>query len=294
MAGGRMHDDEVVTDEALVRRLIAAQFPRWAGLPVERVSSAGTNNALYRLGPDLAVRLPRITDAIEQVEFEYAWLSRLAPHSPVAVPEPVALGEPAEGYPWRWAVNRWIDGRTAVDDDGDQPAFATDLGTFVAALRKADTTGTRPGYRSGPLRDRDAYVREWTAAARDVVDADAVLAAWEDALAAPEWGGPPVWTHGDLLPGNVLLRGGRLAGVIDFGAAGVGDPACDAIPAWALLTDDTRDAFRAAAGFDDATWARGRGWALTFVAGLTYYRETNPVMAALARRAIGAVLDTRS
>ena len=176
MTAGQMHDNEVATDEALVHRLIATQFPRWASLPVERVRSAGTNNAIYRLGPDLAVRLPRIADAVEQVEFEYEWLPRLAPHSPVAVPEPVALGEPAEGYPWRWAVNGWVDGRIATGDDGDSRAFATDLGGFVAALRQADTAGARAGYRSGPLRDRDAYVREWTAAAHGIVDTDAVLA----------------------------------------------------------------------------------------------------------------------
>ena len=179
-------------------------------------------------------------------------------------------------------------------DDGDERDLPAGLGEFVATLRGADAVGARSGYRSGSLRDRDAYVREWTAAARDVIDPAAVLAAWEEALAAPEWNGRPVWTHGDLLPGNLLVRDGRLSGVIDFGAAGVGDPACDAIPAWALLSDHTRATFRAAAGFDDATWARGRGWALTFVAALTYYRETNPVMAALARRAIEAVLATRS
>jgi aminoglycoside phosphotransferase (APT) family kinase protein len=292
MTDGRMHEGEVATDEGLVRRLVAAQFPRWAGLAVRRAPSAGTNNALYRLGPDLVVRLPRIADAVEQVAFEYSWLPRLAPFSPVAVPEPVAVGEPAEGYPWRWAVNRWIDGRTVVEDDGDGQAFATDLGGFVAALRQVDVTGGRPGYRSGSLRARDAYVREWTAVARDVIDADAVLAAWAEALAVPGWDGPPVWTHGDLLPGNVLVRDGRLGGVLDFGAAGVGDPACDALPAWTVLTGHTRAAFRAAAGFDDATWARGRGWALTLIAGLTYYQETNPTMAALARRTVEAVLAT--
>lgn len=290
MSGGRMHEGEVVTDEALVRRLIGTQFPHWADLPVERVRSAGTNNAIYRLGDDLVVRLPRIDDAIEQVDFEYAWLPRLAPYSPVAVPQPIAMGEPAEGYPWRWAVNRWIDGRTAAEEDGGRPEFAADLGGFVAALRKADTAGARSGYRSGSLRARDEYVREWTAAARGLVDTGAVLVAWEEALAAPQWDGPPVWTHGDLLAGNVLVRDGRLSGVIDFGAAGVGDPACDAIPAWTLLTADTREVFRVTAGFDDATWLRGRGWALTFVAGLTYYRETNPVMAGIARRAINEVL----
>ncbi|MEH0822731.1 MULTISPECIES: aminoglycoside phosphotransferase family protein [unclassified Micromonospora] len=290
MTGGRMHDDEVPTDVGLVRRLLAAQFPRWADLPVEAVPSAGTSNAIYRLGEDLVVRLPRIGDAVEQVRFEYEWLPRLAPGLPVRVPQPVALGAPGAGYPWPWAVNRWIDGVTTAEGDGDRAGFAAALGRFVAALRRVDATGARPGYRSGPLRDWDPYLRQWTAAARGLVDTDAVLAAWEQALAVPEWDGPPVWTHGDLLPGNVLVDGGRLGGVIDFGAAGVGDPACDALPAWVLLTAETREVFRAAAGFDDATWARGRGWALPFVSALTYYRDTNPAMAALGRRAVEAVL----
>ncbi|MGN9894523.1 aminoglycoside phosphotransferase family protein [Micromonospora sp. L31] len=252
--------------------------------------SAGTNNAIYRLGDDLAVRLPRIADAVEQVEFEYDWLPRLAPHVPVRVPKPVALGKPGDGYPWPWAVNRWIDGATATEADGGLAGLAAELGGFVSALRRVDATGARPGYRSGPLRTRDAYVRQWTAAARGLVDTDAVLAAWEQALAVPEWDGPPVWTHGDLLSGNLLVEGGRLSGVIDFGAAGAGDPACDALPAWVLFSAETREVFRTAAGFDDGTWARGRGWALPFVSALTYYRETNPVMAALGRRAVEAML----
>ncbi|MGN9806229.1 aminoglycoside phosphotransferase family protein [Micromonospora sp. L32] len=285
-----MHDDEVPTDAGRVRRLLAAQFPRWADRPVEAVPSAGTNNAIYRLGDDLVVRLPRIADAVEQVEFEYDWLPRLAPHVPVRVPEPVALGKPGDGYPWPWAVNRWIDGATATEADGGLAGLAAELGGFVSALRRVDATGARPGYRSGPLRTRDAYVRQWTAAARGLVDTDAVLAAWEQALAVPEWHGPPVWTHGDLLSGNLLVEGGRLSGVIDFGAAGAGDPACDALPAWVLFSAETREVFRTAAGFDDGTWARGRGWALPFVSALTYYRETNPVMAALGRRAVEAVL----
>ncbi|MFE9960520.1 aminoglycoside phosphotransferase family protein [Micromonospora sp. NPDC005299] len=291
MSGGQMHKDEVRTDSALVQRLIAGQFPQWADRPVTRVPSGGTDNAIYRLGDELAVRLPRIEGAVKQVGFEHEWLPVLAKHLPVAVPQPCAVGRPADGYPWPWAVHRWVDGEHPTEGNTDPRGFAADLGELVAGLGRADTAGARTGYRSGPLSGRDEYLREWTEAARGMVDVDAVLAIWENALAAPAWDGPPVWTHGDLLPGNVLVRHGRLGGLIDFGAAGVGDPACDAMAAWTLLDADSRDVFRETAGFDDATWARGKGWALTFISALTYYRETNPTMYALAQRAVGAVLS---
>ncbi|MET8833490.1 aminoglycoside phosphotransferase family protein [Micromonospora sp. NPDC004540] len=286
-----MHEDEVRTDSALVQRLIARQFPQWAGRPVTPVPSAGTVNAIYRLGDDLAVRLPRIEDSVGQVEFEHEWLPVLARHLPVAVPQPCAVGRPAEGYPWSWAVYRWVDGEHPTEGNTDPRRFAADLGALVAGLRLADTTGARAGYRSGPLSGRDEYLREWTEAARGMVDVDAVISVWEAALAAPAWDGPPVWSHGDLLAGNVLVKDGRLCGLIDFGAAGVGDPACDAMAAWTLLDSDSRQVFRETAGFDDATWTRGKGWALTFISALTYYRETNPTMYALAQRAVGAVLS---
>ncbi|MFC0027914.1 aminoglycoside phosphotransferase family protein [Micromonospora chaiyaphumensis] len=286
-----MHRDEVRTDATLVRRLVGGQFPQWADRPVTPVPSGGTSNAIYRLGDDLAIRLPRIADAVEQVTFEHEWLPVLASSLPVAVPQPCAVGRPAEGYPWPWAIHRWVDGVHPTEGNVDPRRFAANLGAVVAGLQRADTAGGRAGYRSGPLSGRDGYLREWTEAARGVVDTDAVLAIWEDALAAPAWAGPPVWTHGDLLAGNVLVRDGRLCALIDFGAAGVGDPACDAMAAWALLDSDSREVFRETAGFDDAAWARGKGWALTFITALTYYRETNPTMYALAQRAVGAVLS---
>jgi len=234
--------------------------------------------------------MPRIEGAVGQVEFEHRWLPRLAPHLPIAVPEPLALGEPGDGYPWPWAINRWIDGENPSEDTIDLEQLATDLGKFVGGLRTVDVTGAPRGPRARSLQRKDIAVREWTAMAREVIDARAVIDAWEEALAVPEWNGPSVWTHGDLLAGNVLVTGGRLSAVIDFGAAGIGDPACDALPAWTMLTAETRKTFRAVAGFDDATWARGRGWALTFVSGLIYYRETNPVLAEVGRRAITEVL----
>lgn len=290
MSGGLMHKDEVRTDSVLVQRLVAGQFPQWADRVVRPVPSAGTDNAIYRLGDDLAVRLPRIESAVDQVEFEHEWLPVLARHLPVAVPEPCAVGRPAEGYPWPWSIYRWVDGEHPTEGNVDQRRFAADLGELVASLRRADTTGARAGYRGGPLSGRDESTRKWIGAARGLVDVDALVSAWEAALAAPAWDGPPVWTHGDLLTGNVLVKDGRLCGLIDFGAAGVGDPACDAMAAWTLLDSDSREVFRATAGFDDATWARGKGWALTFVSALTYYRTTNPTMYAIAERAVTAVL----
>lgn len=298
MSAGKMHADEVDTDVALVRRLLAAQFPPWADLPLAPVPSAGTDNALYRLGDDMVVRLPRIHWAIGQVDKEWQWLPRLAPHLPLTIPVPLALGEPAEGYPWPWGVYPWLDGETATPDRlADPRQAAVDLARFIAALQRIDPTGgPTPGphnsKRGVPLVTRDAATRAAIAALHGMVDVDAATAAWDAALAAPVWEGPPVWIHGDLQAGNLLAVQGRLCAVIDFGCLGVGDPACDVMAAWLFLTADTRDVFRATLGVDDATWARGRGWALSMgLIALPYYHITNPVLANIGRRAIHEVLN---
>ena len=297
MAATRMHADEVATDAGLVRRLLAGQFPQWAGLTIVPVPSAGTDNALFRLGDDLVVRMPRIGWATGQIDKERRWLPHLAPHLPLAVPEPLAVGEPAEGFPWRWSVYRWLPGDNATLDRLADPAEAArDLARFVRALQAVDTTGgprPEPGTfgRGVPLAVRDAGTREAIAACAGLIDTGAATAAWEAALAAPEWRGPPVWLHGDLQSGNLLAVAGRLTAVIDFGALTVGDPACDLMVAWNLFTAETRAAFRDAMGVDDATWARGRGWGLSpALVALPYYRETNPGLAAIARHAIAEVL----
>ncbi|KMO94156.1 aminoglycoside phosphotransferase family protein [Streptomyces roseus] len=295
----KMHPDEVDTDEALVGRLVAAQFPRWAGMPVRKVRSAGTDNAMYRLGEDMSVRLPRIPGAEGQVAKEQRWLPHLAPHLPLDVPVPLGQGVAGEGYPFAWSVYRWLDGENLFDEplSGLHDA-AAGLGRFVAALRRVDTTGAPRSFRGGPVGAEDAGVR---AAIRDLgadgtLDAEAATAAWEAAVRVPQWEGAPVWLHGDLLPGNVLGHRGRLSAVIDFGCVGVGDPACDVMAAWTLLSAGTREVFREAAGVDDATWARGRGWALRF--GLTaehHYRVSNPVLARVAHRAAAeAIADHHS
>jgi aminoglycoside phosphotransferase (APT) family kinase protein len=292
-----MHDDELDIDGALVGRLLAAQFPQWADLPIEPVQSAGTDNALYRLGDGMAVRLPRIHKATGQVEKEYQWLLRLAPLLPLAIPVPLAKGMPAEGYPWRWSIYRWLEGETAtIARIADPRQAATALGEFVAALQRIDPAGGPPPgahnfARGGPLATRDAATRAAIATLHGTLDADPVTAAWEAALQVPAWNGPPVWLHGDLQAGNLLAQNGRLTAVIGFGCLGVGDPACAVMVTWTYLSAETREAFRAALPVDDATWARGRGWALSFgLIALPYYRNSNPVLSGIARHAIDEAL----
>jgi aminoglycoside phosphotransferase (APT) family kinase protein len=297
MPTGRMHADEVDTDDSLVSRLVAGQFPHWADLPIEPVHSAGTDNALYRLGDDLLVRLPRIQWATGQPGKEREWLPRLGPLLPLAIPLPLAKGVPAEGYPWEWSVYQWLEGETAtLERVTDLGQAATDLAQFIAALQQVDPThGPTPGehnsWRGVPLATRDAETRAVIASLEGEIDVGAVTAAWEAAVRAPPWHGAPVWLHGDLQSGNLLAVQGRLSAVIDFGCLGVGDPACDVMTAWLYLPAEVRDVFRAALPVDDATWARGRGWALSVgLIALPYYTSTNPVLAGIARRAIEEVL----
>ncbi|MFJ3881010.1 aminoglycoside phosphotransferase family protein [Streptomyces sp. NPDC090077] len=290
-----MHADEAYTDEALVRRLLRGQFPRWADLPVRRLPSGGTVNAIYRVGTGLTVRLPLTGGGAGAIDREALWLPRLAPLVPVPVPEVLGRGEPAEGYPWAWAVHRWIDGDVLVEGVADGSGrLARDLAGFVTALRGVSPGGGPRAHRGGPLSAEDAETREAIEALRrtdEPFDAGAATAAWEEALAAPGWSGEPRWIHSDLMPGNLLGAGGRLAAVIDFGTAGLGDPAVDLIPAWNLLRPRAREVFRAAVDADEASWARSRGWALSMaLIQLPYYRETNPVISANARHVIRGVL----
>jgi aminoglycoside phosphotransferase (APT) family kinase protein len=288
----KMHADEIAINAPLVTRLLADQFPQWAHLPVEPVPSAGTDNALYRLGDDMAMRLPRIAWAVGQVEKDQRWLPGLAPHLPLTVPAPIGQGLPGAGYPWTWGVYRWLDGTEAtIDRLADPHTAATDLARFLLALQGIDATdGPKPAWRGGPLVDRDRDTRTAIAALDGEVDIDAVTAAWEAALAVPPWPGPPVWVHGDLAPGNLLVVRGQLSAVIDFAAVSVGDPACDLMVAWNLFTGDSRATFRAALHVDDDTWARGRGWALSVaLIQLPYYLHTNPALVTNARHVIREV-----
>jgi aminoglycoside phosphotransferase (APT) family kinase protein len=293
MCAGKMHDDEADIDEALVRRLLTEQFPRWSDLPIKRVASDGTVNAMYRLGEDMAVRLPLVESGAKDVAGERELLTRLAPLLPVAIPVPLAEGMPAEDYPWHWSVYRWLAGQNPVVGGMSDPnGFAMDLAEFVTALRRIDPTDGPPAYRGGPLAEQDAGTRSAIEALDGMIDTEAAAAAWDESvLLARSWAGPPGWVHGDLMPGNLLTVDNRLSAVIDFGTVGVGDPACDLIVAWNLLPAEARNLYRDALQVDDAAWARGRGRALSMaLIQLPYYKDSNPGMAANARHVIKEVL----
>jgi aminoglycoside phosphotransferase (APT) family kinase protein len=278
----KLHDDEVDIDTSLVARLLGAQFPRWAGRPV-RVASSGTDNVTFRLGGDLAVRLPRRPGTAGQMELDRTWLPRLAPHLPLAVPELLAVGEPGEGYPFGWGVYRWLSGEPLrLDRLADPVRAAADLAGFVRSLRALDATGAPvpsddPFDRGTPLAPRDALFREALDELRDEFDTGLVLAAWEASLAAGPWTGPPVWIHGDLMPGNLLVTGDRLSAVIDFATLRAADPAADLLAAWYTFEGESRRVYRAESGLEDDAWARARGWALSLsLIAIPYYRTRNP------------------
>ncbi|MGW7438587.1 aminoglycoside phosphotransferase family protein [Streptomyces sp. NPDC054849] len=297
MTPGQIRPGLHPVDDDLVRRLVAGQFPQWAGLAVERFPSGGTVNGMFRLGDRMVVRLPLREGGAGDVPTEWEWLPRLAPRLPVAIPEVLGAGEPAEGYPWPWSVYGWLTGENPLAGALSEPvALARDLAGFVAAMRSVTLPGAPPAYRGGPVASLDAQTRAAIEEVRGIpeedVDCDALAALWEEALRAPEWDGPPVWLHADLMPGNLLVDGGGLSAVIDFGCMGVGDPACDLFPAWNLLPPDARKVFRDELGVDDATWTRGRARTLSqALIALPYHRTANRAMADNARHVIRAVLE---
>lgn len=296
MSADEAHDDEISIDVTLVRRLVAAQFSRWADLPVDPVEHGGWDNRTFRLGEDMSVRLPSAKRYVPQVEKEHRWLPELAPRLPFPIPVPVAKGAPSEEYPWSWFIYRWLEGETAtVERIADLCRFAFNLAGFLNALYRIDPTGGPPPgrhnfFRGGPLTVYNAETRQALAALEERIDTEAAGVVWEAALAA-KWRGLPVWVHGDVATGNLLVEEGRLSAVIDFGCSGVGDPSCDLAIAWTLFRGESRDAFRAALGVDEGTWARGRGWTLwKALITLAGYLDTNSSEARESRRVIEEVL----
>ncbi len=297
MSSPRMHSDEVAIDTALARRLVDQQCAQWSGSEITPLAASGSSHALFRLGDDLLIRMPRIEKAALQVAKEQRWLPKLAPALSLSTPIPVARGVPAEDYPFDWSIYRWLPGEP-LDQDlvGRQAATGARLADFIQRLWRVDSgdgpaPGPHNGFRGAPLAPRDAATRAGIAAIGGLIDAPAALALWECSLRAPAWAGNPCWIHGDLLPSNLLQLEGELSAVIDFGCIGVGDPACDLMAAWTVLRGAGRDTFRQCLDIDDATWQRARGWALSFAAiALPYYLQTNHDLAAVARSTLDQVL----
>lgn len=287
----RMPAAEVEVDEGLVRALLADQHPDLAGLPLTPCPP-GWDNAIFRLGRELVVRLPRRAVAVRPLENEQRWLPELAPRLPLPIPVPVRTGAPGRGFPWPWSVCAWFEGATAADAPPDPQPAARDLGAFVAALH-APAPGDAPvnELRGGALAGRSAVLEERLALLGDAVDAKAVRARWRAALAAPYDPGLRVWLHGDLHPANLVVRDGRLAAVLDLGDLTGGDPATDLAAAWMLFDADVRPIFREAAGAtDDATWRRARGWALSHAIACLASSADNPRMRGVGARTLAHVL----
>lgn len=287
-----MHADEVDSDPSLVQRLVEGRFPDWAALPIEAVFPLGTDNANYRLGDDKLVRLPRQESKVAGLERELEWQPLLADAMPLPIPEPLGRGEPAAGFPFPWAVFTWLEGANAAVVEIVPEETAAALAGLVLAIRSLDTADAPPGLRRGSLSQHDEWVRAGAAKLDARYDADGLLAAWDEARAVPPWDGPPTWCHCDLDLRNVLFRNGRPSGVLDWGWAGVGDPAADAAVGWKMLPAGARESFWDALGAGEAEIERARGWTLMQCAGaLSYYTpENNPALYFEAERWLSDIL----
>ena len=283
-----MHPGQLDVAPETVRRLVARQFPQWRELPLRAVRTQGTVNALFRLGDDLVARLPLVAATTRAaLEAEAAAAAELHGRTRFATPEPVAIGEPGPGYPMPWSVQTWLPG-TVATPDGQSEAFAHDLAEFIEGVRAIDTRGrTFAGdNRGGHLPDHDAWMETCLRSSEGLLDVPPLRRLWAAFRELPREGGD-VMTHGDLIPGNLLVDGGRLAGVIDVGGLGAADPALDLVAAWHLLEPGPREAFRADLRCGDLEWARGAAWAFEQAMGVAwYYVETNPPMSHMGRRTL--------
>ncbi|UVF18648.1 aminoglycoside phosphotransferase family protein [Microvirga terrae] len=293
-----MHDDQIHIDVDTVRGLVADQFPEYRHERIVQLGSAGTDNAIFRIGSGVAARFPlRAMNPLECAEMlrrEAAAMTEFAQHSPYATPRPLGLGRPSALYPIAWAVQGWIDGETATPDGlAASAAFALDIADLIASLRAADTRGRRfdgPG-RGGNLPDHDDWMDVCFRNSGALLDVARLRGMWARLRELPP-SGPDVMSHRDLIPANLLVRDGRLAGVLDAGGFGPADPALDLVAAWHLLDRDRRDIVRSRLGSDDIEWARGAAWAFQQAMGLVwYYQRTHPGMSTLGRSTLSRLLD---
>jgi aminoglycoside phosphotransferase (APT) family kinase protein len=294
-----MHANQLTVSTGTVRELVNAQFPEWRQLPIRRVASQGTVNAIFRIGDQLVARFPlraRDVEATRRLLAAEAEAAReLVGRTRFATPEPVALGEPGPGYPLPWSVQTWLPGVVATDDDpGASVAFAHDLAEFITDVRAIETRGrTFSGDgRGGDLRTHDAWMETCFKRSEQLLDVPGLRRLWAVLRTLPRAATRDVMTHGDLIPGNVLVSGGRLAGILDVGGLGPADPALDLVSAWHLLDTGPRQVLRADLGCDDLEWRRGKAWAFEQAMGAVwYYVESNPVMSRMGQRTLARIMN---
>lgn len=291
-----MHENEFDINEPLVRNLLNQQFPEFADLKINQVKHAGTDNAIFRLGDDKCIRLPRIDYAALQIEKELKWLPKLVTHLPLAIPNPLVSGKPCKDFPYPWYIYNWIQGGDLYDTKPQNLIeIASDLAKFIKSLHKISADGAPVARRGLPLATKNDEVRKAILDLKDMVDPDIITSIWEECSNTPNWDKPAIWLHGDLLPSNLLIQNGKLNSVIDFGLMGIGDPACDLIPAWSLFDADSREVFRKELQIDDDTWIRGKGWALAIaLIIIPYYLHTNPVLISVAKKIIGELIGDKN
>ena len=285
-------NEKITITESLVRELILKQFPQWRHLPIKAVQNSGWDNRTFHLGTDMLIRMPSSAEYAGQVEKEQTWLPKLALQLPLPIPAPIALGKPDDTYPWKWSINRWLTGETAnVTPINDLSEFAHDLALFLKALQRIDSTGgpfagPQSFYRGGDLAVYDSETRKALAGLKDHIDVHTATQVWENALSTA-WQKPPVWVHGDVSVGNLLLTQGKLSAVIDFGQLAIGDPACDLAIAWTLFEGKSRSIFLETMELDSETQARGRAWALWKAMMYLVNQQTN--MNFEAKRALSTI-----
>jgi aminoglycoside phosphotransferase (APT) family kinase protein len=299
----KMHENELEIDEIFANTLIETQCPQWSGLPIVPVMSSGTDNALFRLGNEYIIRLPRIeweTGSVNKsINKEYEWLPKIAKFLKIPISEPIFKGHPDKSYPWSWLISKWNEGHNPdFENDNEYEFLAKDLAYFLNELHKTNLSHGPLSRRGVALNTKivDEETKKAISELEGEIDIPIVTEIWERLSNIPNWNKEPVWVHGDFLPGNILIQNNRLSAVLDFTDVGMGDPACDLVIAWSLLNPNSRFIFRKKLEkIDDNTWERGKGWALSIASiMLPYYMHSNPVLVKLARRMIEQVLfDSR-
>lgn len=289
-----LHENEFQITKELVTTLLQIQCPQWAELPLEPIKSAGTDNALFRLGKNLVVRLPKIDWATNSIHKECVWVPRLAKHLNTPLSEPVFEGKADANYPWPWMIVKWNEGENpGFEKENEYETLAVDLAHFVSQLHDITLSDGPSSRRGTPLSSVDEETRTAIASLKNEIDVECITKLWDSLSQLPRWDKKPVWVHGDLLPGNILIKNNRLSAVIDCSDVGMGDPATDLIIAWSLLNQNSRKLFQEnLKNIDEITWGRGKGRALSIaLIILPYYKNTNSTLTAVARNMIRQILS---